>query len=188
MRNFKPLLTSGLVIGVCLFSAVPVMAGPHNHTGVVYGGPKTASATKINALFKTDKGLANQLLSLRQSNEAQRKADLTQKNYSALLAANSDESKMVQDYTEALTARLNLEKDNIKLQMDGQAANALNSVAGDQDTVVTDLNNQIAARKQLITDAQTILKDLGGSVTASTDTTTTSSNTTDDTILIDSAQ
>ena len=123
MRNLKLLLTPGLVIGICLFSVLPAMAG--SHIGVVIGGPNTASSTKIKGLRKTDKGLADQLLSLRQSNEAQRNIDLAQKNYSALLAANSDQSKMLNDYTKALTNRLSLEKDDLKFEIDSLPANAL---------------------------------------------------------------
>ena len=180
MRNLKPLLTSGLVIGVCLFSALPVMAkGTHNRVFKI--APNAASTPQIMAQSQTDKGFADQLISLRQSIQAQRKVDWAQKSYTALLAANSDQSAMEKDNTTALTDRLNLEKDTIQLQIDIQATNAT-TVPMDQNNVIADLKSLIAARTQLVTDAQEILTDLGGSLTvpqaASASTDNTSKGTT----------
>ena len=165
MRNFKPLLTSGLVIGVCLFSAMPAMArGTHNRVFKI--APNAASTPQITALRQTDKGLADQLVSLKQDIQTQRKADWAQNNsagLNALLTATSDQSTMAKDYTTALTDSLNLEKDMIQLQIDIQATNATN-ISTDQNNVIADLNNQITDRNQLITDDTKILTDLGGSV------------------------
>ena len=155
MRNLKVLLTSGLVIGVCLFSALPAMADttiPVPPTP----NPNATALTQIKALRLTDKGLGDQLKGLRQSNEAQRKADWAQKSYAALLKAKTDQISFEGDYTTALTDRFNLEKDNIQLQIDRQAKNETN-IAADLQNVITDLNSQISARTQLITDAQKIL-------------------------------
>jgi len=201
MRNLKPLLTSGLVIGICLFSALPAMAnGTHNRVFSV--GPNSALTSQITALRKTDKGLADQLISLKQSIQAQRKTDWAQKSYAALLAANNDQSNMVNDYTTALTDRLTLEKDALQLQTDIQLTNATN-IPTDQNKVVADLTSQIAVRTQLVTDALKILTDLGGSIptssgtsttgtsttgTSATGTSTTGSASTDDTSSADAAQ
>ena len=163
MRNLKVLLTSGLVIGSCLLSALPAMA---DTTGVVppTTNPNATALAAIKELRQTDKGLGDQLVSLRQSNQAQRKADWAQKSYAALLKAKTDQISFENDYTTALTDRFNLEKDTIQLQIDRQAKNETN-IAADLQNVITDLNNQISVRGKLITDAQTILVDLGGSVT-----------------------
>jgi len=160
MRNLKTLLTSGLVIGVCLFSALPAMA---DTTVPPTANPNAAALTQIKALRLTDKGLANQLHNLRLSNQTQRKADRAQKNYDALLKAKNDQISFENDYTAALTDRLNLQKDEIQLQIDRQAKNETN-IAADLQNVINDLNSQISARTQLITDAQKISVDLGGSV------------------------
>lgn len=162
MRNLKVILTSGLVIGSCLFSALPAMAAT---TGPVPPTPNPNAQywTQIKALRQTDKGLGDQLHNIRQNIEAQRKADWTQKNYTALLTAKNDQISMLNDYTTALTDRFNLQKDEIQLQIDSQAKNETN-IATDLQNVIADLNNQIGARNQLITDAQKILVDLGGSV------------------------
>lgn len=167
MRNVKVLLTTGLVIGTCLFSALPAMA---DTTGPLPTNPNATALAQIKALRQTDKGLADQLISIRQSNEAQRKVDWAQKSYAALLAAKNDQISFESDYTTALTDRFNLEKDTIQLQIDRQVKNETN-IPTDLQNIITDLNNQISARNQLITDAQKILVDLGGSV-ASTSTTT----------------
>ena len=159
MRNFKILLTSGLVIGSCLLSAMPAMAATST-------GPNAVALSTITGLRQTDKGLGDQLVSLRQSNEAQRKADWTQKNYTALLAAKNDQIKFETDYTTALNDRLTLEKDTIQLQIDRQAKIETN-IAADLQNVIIDLNNQISIRRTLITDAQTIFTDLGGTPPAS---------------------
>ncbi|MDR3542896.1 MAG: hypothetical protein P4L69_18320 [Desulfosporosinus sp.] len=178
MRTLKPLLTSGLVIGVCLLSASPAMAkGTHNKVFTI--APNAASTPQITALRQTDKALADQLISLGQSIEARRKADWVQNDsasLNALLAANRDKTTMAKDYTAAYADGLKLENDTIQLQIDIQAKIA-QRVPNDQGNVIEDLNNQIDARTQLITDAQTILKDLGGSLlipqtgSASTDST-----------------
>jgi len=55
-------------------------------------------------------------------------------------------------------------KDELQLQIDRQAKNTTN-IAADINNVITDLNSQIAVRTTLITDAQNISVDLGGSVT-----------------------
>jgi hypothetical protein len=55
-----------------------------------------------------------------------------------------------------------LEKDTIQLQLDRQNKNTTN-IPTDLQNVITDLTNQIDVRKQLITDAQKVLVDLGGS-------------------------
>lgn len=167
MGNVKVLLTTGLVIGTCLFSALPAMAAT---TGTSTTNPNAQYWTQIKALRQTDNGLAHQLKSIRQSIQAQRKTDWTQKNYSALLTAKNDKISMINDYSTALTDRLNLEKDKIQLQIDRQAKNKTN-LTTDLQTIITDINSQISARNQLITDAQKILVDLGGSA-ANTSTTT----------------
>lgn len=164
MRNVKVLLTSGLVIGSCLFSALPAMAD--TTTAVTpTTNPNAAALTQIKQLRQQDKELGDQLIGLRQSIQAQRKVDWTQKNYSALLTAKNDQISMLNDYTTAITDRLNLQKDTIQLQIDRQAKNETN-ITADLQNVITDLNNQISARNQLITDAQKILGDLGGSSTS----------------------
>jgi len=145
--------------------------GEHNH---VPKNINASSSPQITTLRQTDKGLADQLTSLKQSNMAQLKVDKAQNNYTALLAANKDQIAQVNDYTTALTDRLNLQKDEIQLQIDNsQTASATTTatVAADLTNITTDLNNQISARTQLVTDAQKILVDLGGSVTTSTDST-----------------
>ena len=55
-----------------------------------------------------------------------------------------------------------MEKDTIQLQLDRQNKNTTN-IPTDLQNVITDLTNQIDVRKQLITDAQKVLVDLGGS-------------------------
>lgn len=159
MRNLKVLLTSGLIIGSCLISALPAMAATNTTN------PNAAALAQITALRQQDKTLGDQLTSQRQSNQAQRTTDWAQKNYTALLAAKDDQIKFETDYTTALTDRFSLEKDTIQLQIDRQAKNTIN-IPTDLQNVITDLNNQIAIRTQLVTDAQTIFTDLGGSVTA----------------------
>ena len=182
----KTLLTSGLIIGVCLLSALPAVAAtrsnyPGTHNGQI--NIHTSSASNINAslspqittLRQTDKRLADQLKTLKQSNRAQLKVDKAQNNYTALLAANKDQIAQVNDYTTDLTDSLNLQKDELQLQEDsGQTTSTTTNtaaVAADLANITTDLNNQISSRTQLITDAQKILVDLGGSVTTSTDST-----------------
>ncbi|MDR3586378.1 MAG: hypothetical protein P4L59_13820 [Desulfosporosinus sp.] len=160
MRNLKVLLTCGLVIGTCLFSALPAMAD--TPTGSTATNAQYWS--QIKQLRQTDKGLGDQLTSLRQSNAAQRKTDWAQKNYIALLAAKQDQIKFVTDYTTALTDRFALEKDTIQLQLDRQNKNATGITTGLQN-IITDLNNQITIRTQLVSDVTTVLTDLGGSVT-----------------------
>ena len=166
MRHFKTLLTSGLVIGACIISALPVMAattGPITPTAQ----PNAASMTQIKALRQTDKGLADQLIVLRKSNQAQRKADRAKKDLAPLLAAKNDQISFETTYTTARADRLNLQRDEIQLQIDRQAKNKTN-IAADLNNVITDLNSQISVRTTLITDAQTISKAL-----ISSDTTTT---------------
>lgn len=165
MRNLKVLLTTGLVIGTCLFSSLPAMAATTGTTN-----PNASYWTQIKTLRQTDKGLGDTLHSLRQSIQAQRKTDWTQKDYSALLAAKNDQISMINDGTTALTDRLSLQKDEIQLRIDRQAKNKTN-ITTDLQNIITDLNNQISTRNQLITDTQKILVDLGGSA-ASTSTTT----------------
>ena len=170
MRNLKVLLTSGVVIGACLLAALPTMAATTTGPVTPTAKPNAAAMTQIKALRVTDKGLGDQLIVLRQSNEAQRKADRAQKSaagLNALLAANTDQISFESDHTTARADMLTLEKDTIQLQIDRQAKNATN-IAADINNVITDLNSQISARTQLITDAQKISVDLGGSVTAPT--------------------
>lgn len=169
MRNLKVLLTSGLVIGSCLFSALPAMADTTAPAAPTVN-PNTTYWTQIKALRQTDKGLGDTLQELRQNIQAQRKMDWTQKNYTVLLNAKNDQISMVNDYTTALTDRLTLRKDELQLDIDRQAKNETN-ITTDLQNIITDLNNQISARNQLITDAQKILVDLGGSA-ASTSTAT----------------
>ena len=161
MRNLKVLLTSGVVIGACLLAALPAMAD----TSVVppATNPNASALTQIKTLRQTDKGLADQLKSLRQSNQAQRKAERTQKNTAALLKAKTDQISFEGDYTTALNDRLTLQKDELQLQINRQAKNETN-IAADLQNVINDLNSQISVRGKLITDATTILGDLGGSV------------------------
>jgi len=165
MRHLKTLLTSGLVIGACIVSALPAMAAttvPVTPTAK----PNAAAMTQIKALRQTDKGLGDQLIVLRKSNQAQRKVDRSQKNaagLNALLAATNDQISFETTYTTARADKLNLKKDELQLQIDRQAKNATN-IATDINKVITDLNSQIAVRTTLITDAQKISVDLGGSV------------------------
>ncbi|MDR3584993.1 MAG: hypothetical protein P4L59_06660 [Desulfosporosinus sp.] len=161
MKNLKTLVTSGLVIGVCLFSALPAIADTSGSTS----NPNATALASIKSLRQTDKGLAGQLKSLRQSNQAQRKADRAQKKTAPLLVAKNDQISFEADYSTALNDRLTLEKDTIQLQIDRQAKNETNIVA-DLNNVINDLNNQISARTQLITDAQKIQVDLGGSASS----------------------
>jgi len=170
MRHLKVLLTSGVVIGACLLATLPAMAA--TPTGAVPPTPNAIALTQIKALRQTDKELGDQLVSLRKSNQAQRKVDRAQKNaagLNALLAAKNDRISFETTYTAARADRLNLQKDEIQLQIDRQAKNSTN-ITTDLNNVITDLNSQISIRKQLVTDAQTILKDLGGSVIAPTPT------------------
>lgn len=164
MRNLKVLLTSGLVIGSCLFSILPAMADTTGSVPPTTNPNATALAT-IKGLRQTDKGLGDQLVSLRKSNQAQRKVDRAQKNYTALSTAKEAQISSETDYTTALNDRLTMEKDVLQLQIDRQAKNETN-IAADLQNIITDLNNQISIRTKLITDAQTILADFGGSVTA----------------------
>ncbi|MDR3540115.1 MAG: hypothetical protein P4L69_03975 [Desulfosporosinus sp.] len=165
MRNLKVLLTSGLIIGSCLFSALPAMA---DTTAVPpTTNPNATYLAQFKELRQTDKGLGDQLVSLRQGNEAQRKADWAQKSYTALLKAKTDQISFEGDYTTALSDRFALEKDTIQLQIDRQAKNAT-GIPTDLQNIITDLNNQISVRGKLITDTQTIFTDLGGSITPPT--------------------
>ena len=80
MHNFGTLLTTGLVIGFCLSSALPTLAsGTHNP--VINTDPNADSLVQIQVLHQTDKELGDQLVSLKQSNEAQRTADWAQQKY-----------------------------------------------------------------------------------------------------------
>jgi uncharacterized alpha/beta hydrolase family protein len=162
MRNLKVWLTSGLVIGTCLFSALPAMADTTPPTT----NPNATALAQITTLRQQDKTLGDQLTSQRQSNQAQRKADWAQKNYTALLAAKNDQISFEGDYTTASAIRFTLEKDTIQLQLDRQNKNTSN-IPTDLQNVITDLTNQIDVRKQLITDAQKVLVDLGGSAASS---------------------
>ncbi|WP_088189694.1 hypothetical protein [Desulfosporosinus sp. FKA] len=159
MYKVKVLLTSTLVIGSCLLTTLPAMAAT---TGTAATNPNSQYWTQIKTLRQTDNGLAAQLKNFRQSIKTQRQSDWTQKNYTALLAAKNDLITMVNDHTAALTDRLTLQKDKIQLDIDRQAKNETN-ITADLQTVITDLNNQISARNQLITDAQKVQVDLGGS-------------------------
>ncbi|SPF41253.1 conserved exported hypothetical protein [Candidatus Desulfosporosinus infrequens] len=155
MRNLKTLLTSGLVIGTCLFSAVPAMAA------TTTTNPNAAALTQIQTLRQQDKTLGDQLTSQRQSNQTQRTADWAQKNYTALSKAKTDQISFEGDYTTSLTDRFKLELDTIQLQADRQAKNTTN-IPADLQAVIGDLNAQITIRGTLLTDAQTIFTDLGG--------------------------
>jgi hypothetical protein len=164
MRHLKTLLTSGLVIGACIISALPAMAATTTGPVTPTAKPNAAAMTQIKALRQTDKGLADQLIVLRKSNQAQRKADRTKKDLAPLLAATNDQISFETTYTTARADRLNLQKDELQLQIDRQSKNATN-IAEDINKVITDLNSQISVRTTLITDAQKISKDLVGSVT-----------------------
>ena len=169
MRNLKVLLTSGLVIGTCLFSVLPAMAATTAPVAPT-ANPNATYWTQIKALRQTDKGLGDTLHGLRQSIQAQRKADWSQKSYTSLLNAKNDQISMISDYTTALTDRLTMRKDIIQLDIDRHAKNETN-ISTDLQNIITDLNNQISARNLLITDAQKILVDLGGSATSTSTTT-----------------
>ncbi|MDR3540119.1 MAG: hypothetical protein P4L69_04005 [Desulfosporosinus sp.] len=168
MRNLKVLLTSGLIIGSCLVFALPAIAANTGSTT----NPNAAALTTIKGLRQTDKELGVQLVNLRQSNQAQRKVDRSQKSYDALLKAKTDQISFETDNTTAQAYKLNLEKDTIQLRIDRQAKNQTN-IAADLQNVITDLNNQISIRTKLITNAQTILSDLGGSLPATASAPTT---------------
>ena len=156
MRNLKTLLTSGLIIGVCLVSALPAVAATKTPD------PNADLLAQIKTLTQTEKGLADQLTSL--DIQTQRKIARAQKNFAALLAAKNDQISFEPDNTTARAYRLTLEKDNIQLQIDRQAKNATN-ITADMNIVITDLNNLIGARTQLIKDGQQILADLSVSAT-----------------------
>ena len=164
MRHLKTLLASGLVIGVCIVSALPAMATTTTGLVTPTATPNAASMAQIKTLRQTDKGLADQLTVLIKSNQAQRKADRAKKDLAPLLVATNDQISFETTYTTARADKLNLQKDEIQLQMDRQAKNATN-ITTDINNVITDSNSQISVRTTLITDAQKISVDLGGSVT-----------------------
>ena len=158
MHKLKVLLTSGLIAGTCLLSAVPAMAAT---TAV---NPNAQYWTQIKQLRQTDTGLGEQLTGLRQGNNALRKSDWTQKNYTALLSAKNDQITFENNYIAALTDRFTLQKDTIQLQIDRQAKNET-AITTDLQNIITDLNNQISIRTTLVSDAQKVQADLGGSST-----------------------
>jgi len=163
MRHLKVLLTSGVVIGACIISALPAMAATTaSVTPTAKPNANATAMTQIKALRQTDKGLADQLIVLRKSNQAQSKADRAKKDLVPLLAATNDQISFETTYTKARADRLNLQKDEIQLQIDRQAKNATN-IAADIKEVITDLKSQISVRTTLIKDATKISVDLGGS-------------------------